>query len=160
MKDYSADYRVLKDGYRQLSIYIYTEPVGKGRPRFTRNGRTYTPVKTRESERFIKRCVEECIAELDGFNLITSAMAIQYYAFMPMPKSWSKNKKASMDREPHTSRPDVDNLAKLALDALNGVAYKDDALIYRMESVKIYTLDDPFIFIEIQWREEEGEADE
>ena len=31
---------------------------------------------------------------------------------MPMPKSWSKKKRAAMDGKPHQSVPDADNLVK------------------------------------------------
>jgi len=38
----------------------------------------------------------------------------------------------------HTSRPDADNLCKFVLDALNGVFWRDDSLIYRVDAVKCY----------------------
>lgn len=38
--------------------------------------------------------------------------------WLPLPKSWSKKKKAAMKGEPHRSKPDSDNLAKAAKDAL------------------------------------------
>lgn len=37
---------------------------------------------------------------------------------IPMPKSWSKKKKASMLATPHQDKPDKDNLEKGFLDAL------------------------------------------
>lgn len=38
-----------------------------------------------------------------------------------------------------TKRPDIDNLLKLVGDALNGVAYRDDALIVSATVAKVYT---------------------
>lgn len=35
-------------------------------------------------------------------------------------------------------RPDIDNLTKLVLDALNGVAYADDAQVIRLTATKRY----------------------
>ena len=40
--------------------------------------------------------------------------------FMPMPKSWSKKKKAEMLGTPHIQTPDLDNLLKSLLDAHMG----------------------------------------
>ena len=40
--------------------------------------------------------------------------------------------------EAHVSRPDVDNLAKVVLDALQGVCYKDDSQIVHLEVTKAY----------------------
>lgn len=37
---------------------------------------------------------------------------------IPMPKSWSKKKKAEMDGMPHTQTPDADNLEKAYFDAV------------------------------------------
>lgn len=37
---------------------------------------------------------------------------------LPMPKSWSKKKKALMDGKPHQQVPDKDNLEKALLDAI------------------------------------------
>jgi Holliday junction resolvase RusA-like endonuclease len=36
---------------------------------------------------------------------------------VPMPKSWSKKKKAEMNGKPHTQTPDLDNYLKALLDA-------------------------------------------
>ena len=37
---------------------------------------------------------------------------------IPMPKSWSKKKKAKMLGNPHQQTPDIDNLSKAFLDSL------------------------------------------
>ena len=45
---------------------------------------------------------------------------------LPMPKSWSKKKRAVMDGKPHMSRPDLSNLLKALEDAI----YSEDSVIY------------------------------
>lgn len=47
---------------------------------------------------------------------------------MPRPKSliW---KTRPMPREPHVKKPDIDNLVKAIFDALNGIAFIDDAQV-------------------------------
>ena len=50
---------------------------------------------------------------------------------MPMPKSWSKKKKAEMCGKPHRQRPDTDNLTKAVKDALRkGGSSDDDSTIW------------------------------
>ena len=65
----------------------------------------------------------------------------------PIPKSWSKAKK--MNPPPHTSRPDRDNLEKAIGDALNGIAWDDDAQICDGNVRKRYGTE-PGIFIKIK----------
>ena len=51
---------------------------------------------------------------------------------LPMPKSWSKKKKAEMDCTPHTQKPDIDNLLKALLDA----HYADDSGIHALTMIR------------------------
>ncbi|MCI0421332.1 MAG: RusA family crossover junction endodeoxyribonuclease [Acidobacteria bacterium] len=47
-------------------------------------------------------------------------------------------KKRPMPRQPHATKPDLDNLMKSLKDALNGLAWLDDGQITRVEAVKVY----------------------
>lgn len=60
--------------------------------------------------------------------------------FMPIPVSWSKAKKEAATKGDvlPTTKPDIDNLAKCVLDALNGIAYRDDNQVVRLEVSKFY----------------------
>ena len=57
--------------------------------------------------------------------------------YMPIPKSYTKKKKALMQDEtyPHTNKPDIDNMMKFYLDCLPF----DDKVIYKIEAEKIYS---------------------
>lgn len=102
-------------------------PVGKGRPRFTKNGHhPYTPQKTQDYEDKVVQCWQ-CQSG-KGFAAGVPLRAT-VTAFFTVPKSTSKKKAAAMDGTPHTKRPDADNVAKAILDALNGQAYNDDSAI-------------------------------
>lgn len=57
--------------------------------------------------------------------------------FMPMPKSWSKKKKAEMNGTLHQQKPDVDNLLKALLDSI----FKDDAHIADIRATKIWSVE-------------------
>ena len=50
----------------------------------------------------------------------------------------------------HTSRPDVDNLSKAVLDAMNGVLWADDSQVWRLVAEKTYT-ESPFIRMSVKW---------
>ena len=64
---------------------------------------------------------------------------------MPIPKSWTKARRQDaqqFDRW-HTSKPDVDNLAKAVLDALNGILYEDDSQVVMLAVTKQYAKEEP-----------------
>lgn len=56
--------------------------------------------------------------------------------------SWSKKKKekALSGALLPASKPDLDNLLKLLLDAMNGLVYRDDALVCKITVSKRYSL--------------------
>lgn len=60
---------------------------------------------------------------------------------LPMPKSWSKKKKAEYDSKPHEQKPDLDNLCKSLLDAI----YEDDSHIHTLNLKKIWGYDGKII---------------
>ena len=62
-------------------------------------------------------------------------------AYFPIPKSTSKKKRDEMERGLilPTKKPDTDNIAKAILDALNGLAYYDDAQVVHLEVQKRYS---------------------
>lgn len=49
----------------------------------------------------------------------------------------------------HVKRPDLDNLVKFVLDALNGIFWKDDTYICRIETAKNYS-EKPGVTIQIK----------
>lgn len=53
---------------------------------------------------------------------------------LPMPRSWSKKKKAEMNGKPHQQKPDKDNLEKALLDAI----FDDDCKIWDGRVTKIW----------------------
>ena len=116
------------------------EPVGKGRPRFTRSGHTYTPDKTRDYEEAVRwsyrSASQQCIE--------SEAVGVLIYAYYKIPKSASKADREKMlkgDIRPK-KKPDIDNISKAVLDALNGLAYKDGAQIVYLCVTKSYS-DEP-----------------
>ncbi len=61
-----------------------------------------------------------------GVPVHDGPVSVEVRAYFAMPASWPKWKRELGERE-HTSKPDSDNVSKLVLDALNHVAWRDDA---------------------------------
>lgn len=113
-------------------------PVPKARPRVVR-GHAFTPKKTKDYETLVQDVYNLTVGEYLG----DSAIVVMIDLYFPIPESYSKSKRKRIaDGEiKHTKRPDVDNCAKAILDALNEVAYKDDAQIVESRITKHYAID-------------------
>ena len=96
-------------------------PVGKGRPRFTKNGHAHTPQKTRDYENKVVQCWKCQSGEGFAGGIPLTATVT---AFFTVPRSTSKKKAAMLDGTPHIKRPDADNVAKAILDAIAGLEEK------------------------------------
>lgn len=109
--------------------FIATEPMAKGRPRLTKGGRAYTPSATRHAETRIQiQANSEYRAGLvDGPLIVTIQVHLLKPKSKPKGHLWP------------TGRPDVDNYAKLVLDALNGIVWRDDAQVVLLVVSKIYS---------------------
>lgn len=121
-----------------VDFFVPGTPCGKGRPRFSRKtGRAYTPEKTASYESLVAFAGYEAMA---GLDLIDGPVALVLTATFGIPASWSKKRQqaASEGRVWHTGRPDGDNIAKCAGDALNGIVWKDDSQIARCSFAKVY----------------------
>ena len=116
------------------------EPRGKGRPRFIKQtGKAYTDSETKAYE---KKIVAYYRKQLGNFRWPDSAfISVQVKAHYPIPKSATKAATASMREGTMlpSRKPDIDNVLKIVLDALNGVAYKDDSRVVCVEAQKIYS---------------------
>ena len=66
------------------------------------------------------------------------ALAVTFNSIFLVPESYSEKKKRELVGKPYTKKPDADNLAKAILDALNGMAYPDDAQIVNLKVRKWY----------------------
>lgn len=117
---------------------------GKARPRFnywTKN--VYTPNNTKKYEKLIK----EQYKKADGV-ISQKDISIRIIANFKIPKSYTKKKIKEIEEgklRPH--KIDVDNIAKVVMDALNKVAYEDDRQIVNLEVSKRYTKEEENIQI-------------
>lgn len=109
--------------YRVIdAFFVPGPPVGKERPRMTRSGRVYTPKRTVEYERKVRLCA---LAAGVRRKARPAAIALRVHIFVRNPRA----------------RPDADNIAKAICDALNGVAYDDDAQVVDLHARKLHAGD-------------------
>lgn len=128
----------------KFTFSIPGEPKGKGRPRFTRSGQTYTPKATRDYEKLVAQTYK---AE-HGYWYGREMIAVRIVAYFGIPKSMSMKRRTDMIGTHPTKRPDADNIVKAVLDGLNSVAYEDDCQVYSISITKLYGLD-PHVLVTI-----------
>lgn len=128
---------------RQLRRKIYFEilekPMGKQRPRYSSYSRTmYTPNETKKYEELIREYFYSSVT--NKIRLSEKAFRVNIIAVYEPIKSMSKKQKETLikNQSYYTKKSDVDNIAKIVMDALNGVVYKDDAQICELFVQKKY----------------------
>ena len=114
-------------------------PVAKGRPRMTKTGHVYTPEKTRRYERLIAELTRLRM----GARLPTENPCIVHLcAVFEIPQSWAAKRRVQTLAEGgfHAIKPDLDNVAKAAIDAICGekLAIRDDKQIIELCAFKSY----------------------
>lgn len=123
----------------RITFSVPGKPQGKGRPRFTKSGRAYTPKATADYEALIRR-----MYLLQGGKLFEGAVKLSVLILYPIPKSTPKLTRQQMvagDIRP-TKKPDGDNVEKAVADALNKTAYLDDSQIIEARWEKRYAADE------------------
>ena len=123
-----------------VNYIVYGEPVGKGRPRFARRGTfvsTYTPQKTKTYEDEIRMMAT---AAMGASEPLDTPVTVAIYIRVGIPASYSKQKRkdALSGVLKPTKKPDLDNVAKCHLDAIQGIIILDDKLVVNLHVTKVY----------------------
>ncbi len=131
---------------KTIRFTVPGEPKAKGRPRFrtftTKQGKTigsaYTPKTTASFENRVSLHYLEAVGSAAP---VEGPVAMGMSVFLPIPASRPKYWKAeaAMEKVPVIKRPDLDNLVKSVLDALNNVLYKDDSQVFYASQAKFYS---------------------
>lgn len=132
-----------------MDFIVDGKPQGKQRPRFSRISKTvYVPTKTAKYEKQIAKAYTD-----SGGRYISAGcyVSVAVHAFFPVPKSYSKKRREDcLERVLRPDKkPDMDNILKVVLDALNGVAYVDDKQVVELIGRKYYTESDGFLWISV-----------
>ena len=88
----------------------------------------YTPAKTKQFENYVKLVAAQYAPEA----LLASALEVRLSFLFQRPKSLPKKIRY------HIKKPDIDNLAKSVLDALEGIIYMNDAQVISLRVSKDY----------------------
>ena len=131
---------------KRVVFVVKGEPRGKGRPRFTKSGHAYTDDKTKQYETLVAWSYRKA----SGYKF-AAPVKVTIKAFHKPPKD--KSKKVVEDMlDGHilpTKKPDADNIAKIVLDGLNGIAWDDDTQVVEMMVTKGYCTE-PYVAVIIE----------
>ena len=121
----------------KVHFIIPGKPTGKARPRMSKKtGKAFTPKSTKMAEYKIKKIYKK---EVDRY--FEGAVKVSIIAYYQIPKSNTKRVKEQKIKNvirPFNIKPDADNLAKLVLDSINKIAYKDDTQVVSLNIEKYY----------------------
>jgi len=133
----------------RIKFSVFGEPKGKGRPRMTKTGHTYTPSETVEYENLIKLEYRRQCGNV--FYDKETPLDVRITGYYGIPKSVSRKKRQAMIDG--VIRPikkvDADNLCKVVCDSLNGYAYHDDTQVVDCQIRKFYS-ETPRVVVTIQ----------
>ena len=91
---------------------------------FRPGGAIFSPSKPAMND-FALRCVRVCSPRADRRAFHEVTMDISFYFKIPETR-----RNQLHTGVPHTQRPDIDNLQKFVLDAMQGVYFNDDAVVH------------------------------
>ncbi len=133
-------------------IYEFEIPgpvTGKGRPRInTYTCRAYTPNKTKEYEELAKQYF---VLKYPRHIPIEGRVKVSIIAYFKIPKGTNKKNEELMlsGNISPTKKPDIDNIEKIILDAMNSLAFKDDNQITKLEIEKVYSEEEK-VYVKIE----------
>ena len=121
---FKQEHPIRWDRYGATLIARYTGVVvAKERPRMSK-GRTYTPPRTRKCETAIRKW-----AENEGITPVVYPVKVDITIYEPALHSDPRTIMHSISGFTYHTKGDIDNYGKTVLDALNGIAYRDDKQI-------------------------------
>lgn len=127
---------------------ISGKPKGKDRPRFSR-GHVFTPKATTDYEKIVR----ETYYQSGGKPIPPQTpISISIIAYMPIPKADKKAIRAKKldNKIPCFKKPDVDNVAKIIMDGLQGsnAPIDDDCEVIYVSAQKRWS-DDPRVKVKV-----------
>lgn len=135
-----------------FSVWLPGEPIGKGRPRATRQGRIYTPAATRAWEERSAKVMRSRW----GYLPLEAPCEARVYAYHTRPATRPRAVPAPLWATgcacPRPSKPDVDNIVKAVLDAATQAGVLgDDRFVTRLVAETRYAAagEEPGVRLEI-----------
>jgi len=122
----------------EIQISIPGKPIAKKRPKFYRRGGFVGAYNAQETEEGKFQLLAN--SQIKLAEPLTGPIGLDCIFYMPIPSGTSKVKIDRMTKfdVPHVKKPDLDNMLKFVKDCLNGIAWKDDSQVARIEACKVY----------------------
>ena len=122
-----------------ISVFVCGIPVGQPRPRARRAGKRIIMYDPKTAHKW-----RETVAMVAGAAIkrqLEGPLDVSLVFFFPRPKSHygtGKNSDVLKASAPtyHTQKPDIDNVCKSTLDAMNDVVYGDDKQVVKLLAEK------------------------
>lgn len=132
----------------ELNYTVVGIPKPQARPRFFKNKGGYMGTYSPKTDWFNLVYTETLKQKNLLKNKLTGALEVILVFAMPIPKSISKKKRLGLHYV--TKKPDIDNLAKAVMDAINyACIWEDDSQVAHLDVCKIYS-DEPRCMITIR----------
>ena len=128
----------------KIKLEFDVKPMAKQSFRTTRTGNKYLDPSVIKYRKTIRNMAIAQMRNQKAERIEGAVNMNIIYAFR-RPKSLSKKERSEIDggkTVPKTTKPDIDNLTKAILDALNGIAWKDDAQVAQINIQKIWSTKD------------------
>lgn len=112
---------------------------GKGRPRAKLRGKfvmMHSDAATVNAEAMVRDFAAKAMA---GRPLLTNAVNLTIVLYLQKPASWSRKKR--LENPIPTGKPDLDNIAKLVSDAINGIVWLDDSQVATLTVSRVFGSD-------------------
>ena len=128
---------------RTVSFTLPGEPVAWQRRVVNKRGQQYTPAKTRDYAAYVRHTYA---LEAGTCKVHDGPVSLTLKARLKPPESWPKWRYEAWERGGFAAiacgkKPDLSNVLKLIEDALNRVAYHDDAQIVAENIQKVWSYD-------------------
>ena len=119
---------------------------GKARPRVYK-GHAFTPKETVNYENWVKVNYRE-----QDNRYLKGSIRADIIAYYKIPKSYSKKRVQAIKQglDYPCKKPDVDNVAKIVLDSLNGIAFDDDSQVIELVVMKRWTEENERVEFELE----------
>ena len=119
-----------------FSFEVPGKPVGKERPRVVSSAagiRTFTPRKTKAYEQLVALKATNYLKLNNLQATLDKYVSVEITVYHAIPSSRRRLLGC------YQPRPDLDNVVKSVLDGLNGIFYKDDALVMKVTAKRVFS---------------------
>lgn len=123
----------------KIKFFVPGKPVPKGSARaFVVKGRAIVTQSNSERQKPWASLISYSAGEAMQGKTFSGPVCVAMHFTMPRPKKHYRSNGELKPDAPdyHATKPDIDKLARLVLDALTNYCYADDSMVYRIFATK------------------------